>query len=253
MMWRAIGGTATGTAHTAAGTNEDAIRYEIIADKNGDEVLVCCVSDGAGSARHAARASFVATSAAMKELSDMVDYADEVKEDHIYAAVEDIYDALILDAVEKGEEIAEFSCTLCGCFITANRAVFFQVGDGAIVRNDDSNFYSTVFWPQNGEYQNTTSFVIDDRNLGNLNILILEERVNEVALFTDGLQMLALNMEGRSVHQPFFTDLFKFLRLADNAEKVDVLNNKLAGYLDSKPINDRTSDDKTLFLATRLA
>jgi hypothetical protein len=76
--------------------------------------------------------------------------------------------------------------------------------------------------------------------------------VDEVAIFTDGLQMLALNMESRTVHQPFFSDLFRYLRMANDADKVSILNGKLATYLDSPGINGRTDDDKTLFLATRL-
>jgi hypothetical protein len=80
---------------------------------------------------------------------------------------------------------------------------------------------------------------------------VLDERVDEVAIFTDGLQMLALNMEYENVHQPFFKDMYRVLRLADEPAKVDLLNGKLADYLNSNQINDRTDDDKTLFLASR--
>ena len=54
-----------------------------------------------------------------------------------------------------------------------------------MVRNDGSGFYIPIWWPFNGEYQNTTSFIIDDRSFSHLNILALDEQVNEVALFTD--------------------------------------------------------------------
>ena len=93
---------------------------------------------------------------------------------------------------------------------------------------------------------------MDDPSLGNLNITILDERVDEVAIFTDGLQLLALNTETSSVHQPFFTSLFHVLRMAGDTEKQELLTGRLTEYLNSKAINDRTDDDKTLFLATRL-
>jgi hypothetical protein len=86
----------------------------------------------------------------------------------------------------------------------------------------------------------------------NLKIIKILEPVHEVALTTDGLQMLVLNNETSTLHQPFFTSLFKGLRIADDSEKIEILNKKLREYLSSSIINERTDDDKTLFLATRL-
>ena len=48
------------------------------------------------------------------------------------------------------------------------------------------------------------------------------------------------------------TRFLKYLRMADNNEKINVLNRKLEEYLNGRQINERTDDDKTLFLATRL-
>jgi len=79
----------------------------------------------------------------------------------------------------------------------------------------------------------------------------LQETIKEIAIFTDGLQLLTLNNESLSVHQPFFQDLFKWLRMATQEEHLQVLGRKLGEYLNSEPINNRTDDDKTLFLATR--
>ena len=141
---------------------------------------------------------------------------------------------------------------MLGCFITNKNAVFFQIGDGAIVRNDGTGHYVTIWWPQNGEYLNSTSFLIDDKNFGNLQVTILDEKIDEVALITDGLQQLTLNTETEQVHQPFFKSLFSLLRTADDEKKISILNQKLIEYLRSDQINNRTDDDKTLFLATRL-
>ena len=86
-----------------------------------------------------------------------------------------------------------------------------------------------------------------------LKITVVEDNVQEVALFTDGLQLLALNNESLSVHQPFFTGMFKWLRMATKEEDITILNRKLGEYLDSDTINSRTDDDKSLLLATRLS
>jgi hypothetical protein len=165
---------------------------------------------------------------------------------------ESIFDNLKKQAEELGVPPNEFSCTLLGFVIFPNKACFIQVGDGAIIRNDGSGHFTWVWWPHNGEYQNTTAFLIDDPNFGNLKTRVIEERINEVAVFSDGLQMLALTYETETVHQPFFADLFKWLRLAKEDEHIAILNKKLTDYLGSDIINNRTDDDKTLLLATRL-
>jgi serine/threonine protein phosphatase PrpC len=253
MTWKAIGQSVTGTSHTATGKGcEDAVRYEIFTDKDGNEVLACCVSDGAGSATQAAFASAYTTAKVMTYVAHMLDHQEEITEAHIYALAEDIYDGLKQEAANSETEIAEYSCTLAGCILTADRSAFFQIGDGAIVRDDAGEGYNTVWWPQSGEYHNTTYFITDDSGFANLHVMVTDGVTNEVALLTDGLQMLALNMETSSVHQPFFTNLFDHLRRADDNTKTTLLNNKLTEYLNSRPINERTDDDKTLFLATRL-
>jgi hypothetical protein len=241
--WKAIGQSAIGTAHTASGKScEDALRYSVIKDSTGNEALICCVADGAGSASHALQAATYATAKVIEYATLKLAQSEALTESIIYALAEDIYDGLQQQATDEGVELNEYSCTFLGCIITSKKAAFFQVGDGAIVRNDGSGFYNTVWWPHNGEYQNTTSFLVDDNSFSQLNIAIIDAQVDELAVFTDGLQLLILTTEDNSVHQPFFNDMLE----------VDNLNKQLAAYLDGTAINSRTDDDKTLFLATRI-
>jgi hypothetical protein len=76
----------------------------------------------------------------------------------------------------------------------------------------------------------------------------LERPILDLALLTDGLQMLALNYSEGRVHDPFFRPMFNLLR---DSETGETLEQPLIVFLDSKRVNDRTDDDKTLFLATR--
>jgi hypothetical protein len=253
MKWKAIGNSVQGSSHVGANQPcQDTIRYNIVKSLKGDEVLICCVSDGAGSAKCAQEASANAAGSMFNGLSIMALLDLRIKEEDILLLATDIFGSMEKLAEWNGVELNDYSCTLCGCFIAPEFAVFFQVGDGAIVRNDGTGFYTPVWWPHNGEYHNETSFITDDPNMGNLRIMILEEAVNEVAIFSDGLQLLALNMEEKNAHQPFFDGMFRHLRTADCEEKIATLNGRLEEYLNSKPINDRTDDDKTLFLGTRL-
>ncbi len=253
MIWRAIGQSATGTSHTAARKGcEDAVKYTVLPDKGDGGTLVCCVSDGAGSALYAASASTFTAGKVLEFATHLHEHNEAITECHIYAMAEDIFYGLEQEAEAREASLDEFSCTMLGCIITGERAAFFQIGDGAIIRNDENGVYHTVWWPQNGEYHNTTSFLVEDSGFGNLRVSLIEEEVTEVALLTDGLQLLVLNTDSMSVHQPFFKGLFHHLRRADSLEQVSMLNEKLKDYLDSPQINERTDDDKTLFLATRL-
>ena len=253
MKWKAIGQSVIGESHLVTGKEcEDALQYAVVTNSNNDEILICCVSDGAGSAQYAQFASEYATMKIVEELKGFASEEVDVCDAEIYSIVEGVYDGLLNKAKLEHVNLNEFSCTLLGCYLTQQKSIFFQIGDGAIVKHDNNNFYTVVIMPQNGEYQNSTTFIVDDINLGNLKIVTINEAVNEVALFTDGLQLLALNMVDKTVHQPFFNNLFKFLRQANQQDAIDILNKKLKDYLNSEAINKRTDDDKTLFLGTRL-
>lgn len=252
MSWKAIGKSVAGTSHIAAGKGcEDALQYRIVNTTNGD-ILVCCVSDGAGSALYAAEASALCTAFMGDGLVQKIRSGAYVDEADIYALLEELFDKLNEMAAERNCEVYEYACTLLGCCIKEDAALFFQVGDGAIVAHTEGGRYNHIWWPENGEYQNVTSFVINDRNFRDVKIEVRYGQTAEVAIFTDGLQMLTLNNEYREVHQPFFNALFPSLRMANTDDKIAILNSKLEAYLDSRAINDRTDDDKTLFLATRL-
>jgi hypothetical protein len=69
-----------------------------------------------------------------------------------------------------------------------------------------------------------------------------------VAVFSDGLQRLALNMADNTAHEPFFTNFFRVLG-ASTPEQGDQLHGALLRFLRSPDVNERTDDDKTLALA----
>ncbi len=252
MSWKTIGKSVIGTSHSSADKQcEDALQYKIILDHKGKEVLLAIASDGAGSAKFAKEASNIATYFGIEILTHFIKDHTKIKEASIVLMVETLVEEFTRFSEIANEPLSEYSCTLLGCVLYNTSSVFFQIGDGAIIRDDGNDGYVTVWWPQNGEYANTTCFITDDNALANLRILVMDEPIKEVALLTDGLQMLALNNETSTVHQPFFNGLFKWLRFAQKEEEIEILNNKLEEYLSGDIINNRTDDDKTLFLGTR--
>jgi hypothetical protein len=152
-----------------------------------------------------------------------------------------------------GAPIAEYACTLLGICIRAGHSQFVQIGDGAIVirSNRPSAKYEPVFWPDQGEYANTTRFLTDEGGRVLLRESISVPEIGEVALFSDGLQRLALEYETKSAFGPFFDTMFSHLHGADPGDRAG-LSEALSQFLDSDAVNRRTDDDKTLVLATRL-
>jgi hypothetical protein len=254
MIWKAIGQSAIGSSHITMNKDcEDAVQYRVINPGTDYETLIGFVSDGAGSAKYAAQASLLAVQIGCSIAESWVLEQKEIDENYFILLAEHVYDEFAALAKKAEVAINEYSCTLLGFVILPGQACFIQIGDGAIVKNNGDGHFTPVWWPHNGEYQNTTVFLIDDPNFRNLKIKILTEQVKEVAVFSDGLQMLALNNETETVHQPFFKDFFKVLRMAHNEDHLSILNAKLDQYLSGSTINNRTDDDKTLLLATKLS
>jgi len=152
----------------------------------------------------------------------------------------------------EGLELRDFACTLLAAVVDLNCALFIQIGDGAIVISSDEkpDEFCWVFWPQQGQYANTTNFLTDREAIDRFEHSPVNSRIDEVALFTDGLQSLALHYESRRAPGPFFRPMFSWLRPRAGGHCED-LSSSLASFLDSSRVNDCTDDDKTLILATR--
>jgi hypothetical protein len=159
-----------------------------------------------------------------------------------------VHEALTAEAQARGVVARDLACTLLVAVIGRAAAAFLQIGDGAMVILEGEE-YRPVFWPQTGEYQNTTFFISDPKFEQNVQHVIRQQEVTELALFSDGLQMLALNYGAKAVHQGFFVPMFASLRRAEDAQELLV---PLKQFLDSQAVNNRTDDDKTLVLATRV-
>lgn len=252
MRWNCIGQSIAGTSHTSSGRAcDDALHFKIIDTLQPNDTLIVCVCDGAGSAKYGALAANTVATRMVALLTDQITGGIPLTENLVHATAIAVHSELSTMAKESETDITEYACTLLGAILHPEISAFFQIGDGAIVRHDADDNYVPVWWPDNGEYLNTTNFLIDDPELTNLKISITETQQTQIAIFTDGLQMLALNNELRTGHTPFFAGLFPSVLAADTPDKEAILNQKLAEYLQSDMINERTDDDKTLFLAAQ--
>src|SRR5262249_31382935 len=119
-----------------------------------------------------------------------------------------------------------------------------------VLADSEEHVYGHVFWPDRGEYANTTHFVTEDDAIEHLHFATISRRIMEAALLTDGLQSVALNYHQQTAHEPFFRGLFSPLRTATEGCSRE-LSDSLAAFLASPRVNEKTDDDKTLVLAGR--
>jgi hypothetical protein len=155
-------------------------------------------------------------------------------------------------AESNGYRVKDYACTLSAAIIGTEQAVFIQVGDGTIVvsQQAEPGEYGWVFWPEKGDYENETVFLTSPNAQAHIQFESHVRRYDEVAIFTDGLQRLALQLANQAAHAPFFRGVFHPL-VKEQEGHAAGLSQHLAEFLGSPRINDRTDDDKTLIIATR--
>lgn len=258
MTWRIVQSSAVGTSHIENGeVCQDECLAGTFRTPDSEEYFLGLVSDGAGSASHGRFGAEVACEKGREVIEQWVRKEVSLSKltlETVTRWVVAIRQHICQAAEAKGVTPRDFACTLLGVVVGTTAAAFFQVGDGAIVIRNGDGFHP-VFWPDAGEYANMTYFVTDEDALVRLRGKIwLSSRESslpgEVAMFSDGLQRLALVYETRTAYKPFFEPMFATLRKADLAA-CDMLSDQLTRFLASPQVNERTDDDKTLVLASR--
>jgi len=256
--WRVAHASVIGTSHEKTGLPcQDAGCCRIVSDPEGRHVLLAVACDGAGSASRSLDGATLTIDRFLPEFSGAIGHlgfdgiTKEFVEDWLSRVRAEIRDrAEVADLSPR-----EFACTLLGAVVGQDRAAFFQIGDGAIVVSNraEPDDYGWVFWPQHGEFANQTNFITQDNALEILQFELEERCVDEIAMFTDGIERLVLDLQKKTAPAPFFRTLFGWLAKTEQAG-VDgdiPASEVVSRYLSSKQINDKTDDDKTLILASR--
>jgi hypothetical protein len=215
-------------------------------------VAFAVVSDGAGTATHAAEGAELACLSFIEMVKRVVasDGVRGLSQTCVHNWLRDYQSLICQHATDRGARPRDFACTLVAAVIGVGWSAFLQVGDGAIVVREDDSDYGWVFWPERGEYANTTFFITDKQAINHLQFEGASRRYTEIALLTDGIQHMVLHYGHRTAHQPFFTSMFAVLE-GDSVPSDEVLSEKLSAFLNSEAVNARTDDDKTLILMRR--
>jgi len=213
--------------------------------------LVAAIADGAGSAALADLGASAAVRAAVDAVRESIQPLDgEPTDGQLRAALgyglQQDRAAVVTEAAQRAVSSDQLATTLIVLVATPVVVAAAQVGDGAAVLGDPSGSMAALTVPQSGEYANETTFIVSPGALQTAQYRVWRGRPASVALFSDGLQMLALRMPQGAPHAPFFSPLFSFIRAVSDP---GVAQEQLAAFLKSPRVAERTDDDLTLLLA----
>ncbi|MGO9600745.1 MAG: PP2C family serine/threonine-protein phosphatase [Isosphaeraceae bacterium] len=232
-MWKIVRGCTKGTSHLRTGQPCQDYCSAFVIESSGGPTLIAACADGAGSAELAelgaklAVDTFLQLAVASLSSGEMgtASSAPEILRD--WAKV--IRRRLESEAEARNTTLRQLACTLLTAIVGTASACFSQVGDGLIVVSG-ADGYEHVFWPELGEYANTTHFLTDVEFEKHLQVDFREAVVQEVAMLTDGLQMLAMDWAARRIHRPFFSPMFNSVLLGNDLE---LLGRQLESFLNS--------------------
>lgn len=147
---------------------QDAHRYELVSLPDGQSTLIAVVSDGAGSASRSEVGSaltcegFINLAKAHLLAGLSVEQITKATSEAWLISIQEMLGA---EAGRMNATLQDYACTVLGVLVADDQAVFVQLGDGAIVVADRSqnDAFSWIFWPQQGEYINTTVFITSER------------------------------------------------------------------------------------------
>lgn len=250
VSWRVVAASAAGTTHISAGRAcEDSYSAQVHVRPGASPVLSMFVADGAGSASHGGEGAAAAVEAAARFVAEAC--TPELDGKLARQCIVKVRRRLYTRAAKLGLAKRDFACTFLGLLSSPSATLLMQVGDGGIVVDVGAGPELPIA-PVIGEYANMTSFVTDEDALDVLTAKRYPGPANRVAMFSDGLQRLALDLATLRPHGPFFERLFQVLGTAGDGKDAE-LQAALLRFLTSPAVNARTDDDKTLALAVLVA
>lgn len=253
MSWRIANAAEVGTSHITTGRRcEDSCWAQVDTTAADRAVLSIFVADGAGSAARGGEGADLAVQTAASFIAEKLKLSEfGLSDDLAVSCVMTIREKLYAMADAENLTARDYACTFLGVISSEQATLVLQVGDGGIVLDMGAGLEVPIV-PMVGEYANMTHFITDEDAVRVLVTKTFAGPAVRVAVFSDGLQRLALNMATNTVHEPFFTQFFRALKDLP-VEKEDEMNAALIRFLRSSAVNERTDDDKTLALAVRVA
>ena len=253
--WRYAQASVIGLAHLSQKTEcQDRLACRTIESDSDGEILIAAVADGAGSTTDGQMGAEIACEFFVNQASDFLHSGNasvrSLNEEFGRRWIEFFQARIAALAGEEKKEMRDYASTFIGAIVGDGGAAFYQVGDGGAVFsiNGKNESYRFAIEPTDSEYVNMTEFLTDDAAVNRLRFRFVEEAVEDLILFSDGIFAVAVNYQTNQPHEPFLMPMIAPLR---NGAAAEGLNEKLEKFLASPKLNEKTDDDKTIILASR--
>jgi hypothetical protein len=247
--WFVIGAAVQGSAHERMDLPcQDALGYWI----TPAGAILIVVADGAGTAERAEQGAQTAVREAMGALEAGLAQGSPQGKAGWRSLIEEIFSQALLAleglAAAESLPLQAFATTLACAVALDDLLVTGQVGDSVVVAGTEGGELFTAALPQRGEYVNETYFLTLPGALERLDVQVFSQPIAALALLSDGLTRLAMQLPAYEPHRPFFAPLFSFAARAQDQTQAE---EQLASFLMSERVLARSDDDKTLVLAVR--
>ena len=215
-----------------------------------DGRMCAVVSDGAGTAPYGGPGAWIVCRELLSQAGRWSATSSGLPDDQvIFDWVDAIRDRITRAAERRGSAPRQFAATMAAVVAADSETLVMQVGDSVVAGRTDGN-WTVPLWPETGEYASTTYFVTDSP-AARLNLARDSNSFDGFALFSDGIEAIALDHSEQQAHRPFLDPMIKAIDDVPGSGRLSGLSEKLARYLGSDRVNERTDDDKTLILLSR--
>lgn len=244
-----------GATHLAQNTEcQDRFICRTIETREG-EILIAAVADGAGSTSRGQIGAETACNIFADKTEDFLQGHDASLRS-LNAEFGKYWLSFFQQKIAKisqteGKPLRDYASTFVAAVVGENSAAFFQVGDSAAVYStvEDAGNYVFGIDPIESEYANVTQFLTDGEAFANLRFNFIESAIEDLILFSDGIFAVAVDYKTGQPHTPFLQPMIAPLKKTND---INGLNAKLESFLSSPKMNEKTDDDKTIILVTRV-
>jgi len=249
MTWQIVAASTPGTSHIRTNLPcQDAHGYRIV-----DNLVIAAVADGLGTAAKADDGAKLAVETTLETLATSLGSVVPTDADGwemvLRHAFLQSHERLRDTAEENAVPLRDYGTTLIAAVITETWLAVGHIGDGALVAIFDGVTPETVSGPQRGEYANEVTPLTSPDALEVARFTVHRRAVQALAMLTDGLQNLCVNIATGRPYEPFFVPFFNGVVKGMNTAEA---SRELGTFLGSPAICGRTDDDKTLVVIGRL-